>query len=65
MNALTTDAARVSAMTSQIAVELSSTLCHQVLPPTRVEVSPEAATGLARTTVAIGCTAARPPASPR
>ena len=39
MNAVTTDAARVSAITWQIAVEPSSTHCHQVLPLTRAEVS--------------------------
>jgi len=45
MNVVTTDAARVSAITWQIAVELSSTHCHQVLPLTRAEVSSEPTTG--------------------
>src|SRR3954453_17160214 len=55
---VTTEAARVSAMTWQIAVELSSTHCHQLLPPTRAEVSSEPMTGLARTASAIVAAAA-------
>jgi hypothetical protein len=55
---VTTAAARVSAMTWQIAVELSSTHCHHVLPQTRAEVSSEPTTGLARTAAAIGAAAA-------
>src|SRR3954466_11376607 len=55
---VTTEAARVSAMTWQIAVELSSTHCHQFLPPTRAEVSSEPTTGLARTASAIVAAAA-------
>jgi hypothetical protein len=55
---VTTAAARVSAMTWQIAVELSSTHCHQALPQTRAEVSSEPTTGLARTAAAIGAAAA-------
>ena len=58
MNAVTTDAARVSAITWQIAVEASSTHCHQVLPLTRAEVSSEPTTGLSRTAAAIGAAAA-------
>jgi hypothetical protein len=54
MNAVTADAARVSAITWQIAVEPSSTHCHQYLPPKRVEVSSEPTTGLGRTASAIG-----------
>ena len=65
MNALTTDAARVLAITWQIAVELSSTHCHQVLPPTRAEVSSEPTTGLARTAAAIGTAAVSSGASAR
>ena len=45
-------------MTWQIAVELSSTHCHQVLPQTRAEVSSEPTTALARTAAAIGAAAA-------
>ena len=52
-------------MTWQIAVELSSTHCHQVLPRTRAEVSSEPTTGLARTTAAIGAVAASSGASAR
>jgi hypothetical protein len=54
MNAVTTPAARVSAMIWQIVVEDSSTHCHQVLPPTRAEVSSEPTTKLARTACASG-----------
>ena len=42
----------------QIAVELSSTHCHHVLPQTRAEVSSEPTTALARTAAAIGAAAA-------
>ena len=55
---LPTDAARCGTMMWQIAVEDSSTHCHQVLPPTRAEVSSEPTTGLARTAAAIGVAAA-------
>ena len=48
MNAVTTHAARVSAITWQIAVEPSSTHCHHVLPLTRAEVSSEPTTELPR-----------------
>ncbi len=40
-----------------MAVELSSTHCHQVLAPTRTEVSSEPTTALSRTAAAIGATA--------
>jgi hypothetical protein len=44
-------------MMRQIAVERSSTHCHQVLPQTRAEVSSEPSTALARTAAAIGAAA--------
>jgi len=53
-----TDAARRGTMMWQIAVEDSSTHCHQVCPPTRAEVSSEPTTALARTAAAIGAAAA-------
>ena len=50
---LGTAAPRLSAIRWWMAVDDSSTHCHQFLPLTRAEVSSEATTGLARTRAAI------------
>ena len=57
MKAVTTEAARLSTIMWQMAVELSRTHCHQVRPATRAEVSSDPTTELWRTTLAMAAAA--------